>query len=88
VPFFYYVVHIYVIHLTAVIAAQISGLGWWNMILSDRVNRVPELKGFGYNLLTVYIIWILLIVFLYPLCKWYYKYKKAHLPAQRWLSYI
>jgi uncharacterized membrane protein len=88
VPFFYYVVHIYVIHLAALIAANISGIGWFNMILSDRVNRVPELKGFGYNLLTVYLLWILLVLLMYPLCKWYYKYKRAHLPEQKWLSYM
>ena len=88
VPFFYYVVHIYVIHLAALIAANISGFGWFNMILSDRVNRVTELKGFGYNLLTVYLLWILLILFMYPLCKWYSRYKKAHLQEQKWLSYM
>jgi uncharacterized membrane protein len=88
VPFFYYVVHIYIIHLAAVIAAQLSGFGWYNMILSDRVNKVPELKGFGYNLLTVYIVWMMLIFLLYPLCKWYYKYKKAHLAEQKWLQYV
>jgi uncharacterized membrane protein len=88
VPFFYYVVHIYVIHLAALIAAHISGFGWFNMILSDRVNRVPELKGFGYNLLTVYLLWILLILLMYPICKWYYRYKRAHLPEQKWLSYL
>jgi len=88
VPFFYYVVHIYIIHLAAVIAAHISGFGWYNMILSERVNHVPALKGFGYNLLTVYLIWILLMLLLYPICKWYYGYKRAHLPGQKWLSYM
>lgn len=88
VPFFYYVVHIYVIHLAAVIAAQTSGIGWFNMILSDRVNKVPRLKGFGYNLLTVYLIWAALILLMYPLCKWYNSYKRAHLTEQKWLSYL
>jgi len=88
VQFFYYVVHIYIIHLAALIAAKISGFGWFNMILSDRVNKVPELKGFGYNLVTVYILWILLVLFMYPLCKWYYRYKRVHLPEQKWLSYL
>jgi uncharacterized membrane protein len=88
VPFFYYVVHIYVIHLAAVFAAQISGFKWFNMILTDRVNRVPELKGFGYSLFTVYLLWVLLILLMYPLCKWYYRYKRAHLAEQKWLGYM
>jgi hypothetical protein len=88
VPFFYYVVHIYLIHFIALIAAQISGFKWSDMILSNKVNRVPELKGFGFNLLTVYLIWIMLILILYPFCKWYDRYKRAHLPAQKWLSYM
>jgi hypothetical protein len=58
------------------------------MILSDRVNRVPGLKGFGYNLLIVYLLWILFKLLLYPICKWYDRYKRAHLPEQKWLSYI
>jgi uncharacterized membrane protein len=88
VPFFYYVVHIYVIHLVALVTAHFSGFNWTDMILSNKVNLVPQLKGFGFNLLTVYMVWILLILVLYPMCKWYDRYKRAHLPAQKWLSYI
>jgi uncharacterized membrane protein len=88
VPFFYYVVHIYLIHLIAMVAAHFSGFTWSAMILSGKVNRVPQLKGFGFNLLTVYLVWILLVIMLYPLCKWYDRYKRSHLPAQKWLSYI
>ena len=88
VPFFYYVIHIYLIHLIAMIAAQFSGFNWMDMVLSDKANHTPQLKGFGFNLSAVYLVWMLLILALYPLCKWYDQYKRANLPAQKWLSYI
>ena len=88
VPFFYYVVHLYLIHLLAIGGAVISGYHWSVMILKTRISLVPELKGFGFNLLTVYMIWIGLILVLYPCCKWYSSYKRNHLSSRRWLSYM
>jgi uncharacterized membrane protein len=44
VPFFYYVVHIYLIHLLAMMGAQSLGYNWSDMILNDRVNNVEKLK--------------------------------------------
>jgi uncharacterized membrane protein len=88
VPFFYYVLHIYLIHVLAIIGAVISGYNWSDMILTDRVNRVPGLKGYGFNLLTVYLIWIGVLLFLYPCCKWFDRYKRAHQSKQKWLSYL
>lgn len=88
VPMFYYIIHFYLIHFLAVIAAAISGYSWGAMILTKRVNETPELKGYGYNLLTVYIIWIALLYFLYPFCKWFDGYKRDHLKTKPWLSYF
>jgi len=88
VPFFYYLLHIYVIHILAVFIAHFSGYAWSAMILNDRVNRMPSLKGYGYSLLTVYVIWIGLVLLLYPLCKWYDRYKRAHQSKHPWLSYV
>jgi len=88
VPMFYYIVHLYLIHLTAVIAAAISGHNWMDMILRNRVNATPELKGYGFNLVTVYIIWIAVILILYPFCKWFGRYKSTHQSRYWWLSYL
>jgi uncharacterized membrane protein len=33
VPFFFYIIHIYLIHLAALIVAELTGLGWQKMIL-------------------------------------------------------
>ena len=88
VPMFYYVVHLYLIHLAAFFGAMALGYSWRVMVLSHRINETPELKGYGFNLFTVYLIWIALLVVLYPMCKWFDKYKRGHLKAQPWLSYF
>ncbi len=88
VPFFYYVIHRFLIHLFATIAAVISGHKWTDMILMTGVNHASELKGYGFNLFIVYIVWIGLVILLYPLCKWFDKYKRAHTLKKRWLTYL
>lgn len=88
VPFFYYVLHIFLIHLLAVAGVLISGYHWSDMILNTKLNMTPTLKGYGFNLLTVYMIWIVLIGVLYPCCKWYYGYKRTRIVTHSWLGYI
>jgi uncharacterized membrane protein len=88
VPFFYYVLHLYAIHLLAIFGAVISGYHWSVMILSNRINRVTALKGYGFNLLLVYLVWLTLILFLYPLCKWFDRYKRKHQAEKKWLTYL
>ncbi|HEY0677979.1 MAG TPA: heparan-alpha-glucosaminide N-acetyltransferase domain-containing protein [Chitinophagaceae bacterium] len=88
VPFFYYVVHIYVIHLLAVAAAVMTGFHWTSMILTKHINNEESLKGYGFNLITVYNIWIALIFILYPFCEWFDHYKRKHQSKKRWLTYL
>ena len=88
VPMFYYVLHIFMIHLFALIAATLSGYHWYDMILSHRVNSTPVLKGYGFSLMVVYTIWLVVILVLYPLCKWFDAYKRANQAKYWWLSYI
>ena len=87
VPFFYYIVHLYLIHLTALIFAQLSGFGWQNMILKDWVGDAPELKGYGFRLWVVYAVWIGIITLHYPLCKKFDLYKQKN-REKWWLSYL
>ena len=88
VPFFYYILHIYLIHLIAVFAAEFTGFGWQVMVSMPKfVTRVVALKGYGFNLITVYIIWIIVIILLYPLCKKFDNYKQSH-KEKWWLSYL
>ncbi len=87
VPFFYYIIHLYAIHILALIVAQLSGYGWQAMLLSEWLSEVPALDGFGYSLPVVYLVWAGLIIMLYPFCKWFDKYKIQH-REKWWLSYL
>ena len=83
VPFFFYIVHIYAIHLLVVPLFFAQGY-----TVSDIVQRPfwfrPDVLGF--NLFGVYAVWILVVVILYPLCKRYYNYKIHN--KRWWLSYL
>ncbi|HSD09102.1 DUF1624 domain-containing protein [Flavobacterium sp.] len=87
VPFFYFVLHIYLIHITAMIFAELSGFGWKLFILPSFTGLVPELRGYGFNLITVYLIWIGIVIVLYPICKKFDVYKQNH-KEKWWLSYL
>jgi uncharacterized membrane protein len=87
VPMFYYLVHILLIHILAVVAALATG--YPAMVkLSSSVDAAPQLKGYGYDLLTVYLVWVGLILFLFPFCRWFDQYKRKHQSKQWWLSYL
>ena len=87
VPFFYYIIHIYVIHLIAAFAAKLTGFGWQALVLPKFIIGVESLKGYGFNLVAVYIIWIVIVLLLYPLCKRFDSYKQSH-KEKWWLSYL
>lgn len=87
VPMFFYLLHIYLIHTLAVIAAALSGYKWSDMVLTGWVSANEQLKGYGYSLAFVYAIWIIIIVAVYPLCRWYDNYKRVN-REKWWLSYI
>ena len=87
VPMFYYILHLYLIHLLAMFAAEFSGFNWSDMILQRRTKFDPQLKGYGFSLGVTYLVWMGVVLFLYPLCKWYDKYKSSH-KEKWWLSYL
>jgi hypothetical protein len=43
--------------------------------------------GEGFTLTMVFVIWIAVVIGLYPLCKWYDNYKTKH-KEKKWLSYL
>lgn len=87
VPMFYYLVHIYLIHLIALGATYFCGHTWKDMILTTWVSFDPKLHGYGFSLSVVYGVWFAVIVILYFLCKGYDGYKRSH-REQWWLSYL
>ncbi|WP_339628393.1 heparan-alpha-glucosaminide N-acetyltransferase domain-containing protein [uncultured Maribacter sp.] len=87
VPFFYYILHLYIIHTLALLLAWFTNFGWQKMIITGWVTESSELKGYGLNLVYVYIIWIGVVLMLYPLCKKFSTYKLNH-KEKKWLSYL
>jgi uncharacterized membrane protein len=88
VPMFYYLVHIYLIHLVAMIASTIlPGQDWKIWILTKPIWFTTDLKGYGFSLPVAYLLWIGIVVALYPLCKRYDAYKQAN-KQKWWLSYL
>lgn len=87
VPMFYYLMHIYVLHILAVIAAVLSGYPASSMVFSTWIAFSPDLTGYGFGLGLVYLIWLAVVVFLYPLCKAFENYKRSN-RQQVWLSYL
>ncbi len=87
VPMFYYLVHIYLIHLAAMLAAELTpGINWDAMVLSTWVNFDPKLQGYGIGLTATYAVWFGLMIVLYGMCRWYDQYKRSH--KHWWLSYL
>ena len=88
VPLFYYLLHLYFIHLFAMLAAVLIGYKWTDMTgFTTWINFMPNLQGFGFNLGVVYLIWISIVILLYPLCKKYDHYKASH-KGTWWLGYL
>jgi uncharacterized membrane protein len=85
VPFFYYILHFYLIHLICVVFFFGSG----HTIKDAFGPNVPfgfRPAAFGYPLWVVYLVWAFVVLCLYPLCKKYNRYKSTH--SKWWLSYL
>jgi uncharacterized membrane protein len=88
VPFFYYILHFYVLHIISIILYLSRGHS-----VAEGMKGLPGLPfkfimpGEGYNLWIVYGVWLAVVIALYPLCKWYDKYKMNH-KEKWWLSYL
>ena len=91
VPLFYFLVHFYLIRVLADLFA------WFRYGAAARqffFEPLPSMGGplklfpadFGYSLPVVYGVWLLVLVILYPLCRWFARLKAEH-PAT-WLMYL
>jgi uncharacterized membrane protein len=89
VALFYYVLHLFVIHLSAVAAVVLTGYPWSTMVFRGSPNEAsPLLAGhFGFNLPGVYLVWLGIVALLYPCCR-YWAALKARNKAKWWVSYV
>lgn len=86
VPFFYYLLHILVIHLTALVIMFIrEGNVYPEWYATAPYSSVPPEHQWGLGLL--YFVFIVDVMLLYFLCRWYARYKSAH-PEKGWLKFL
>ena len=88
VPFFFYVLHIYLVHTARDGANAAPGSdvsGFFNYLIN--VFTAPErLQGVGFTLPWVYLAWIVVLAILYPLCRYWQQLKARR--RDWWLSYL
>jgi uncharacterized membrane protein len=83
VPLLYYVVHLYLIHALAVLYASVTvGDSAW--LFAGAPPRKPA--GYGLPLGGLYVVWLLVVVSLYPVCRWFADLKQRR--REWWWSYL
>ena len=84
VPMFFYLIHLPLLHGAALLYAWSLGMsGGW---LLGRPGDSAAPASFGVGLFGVYVIWLIAMAFMFPLCTWFAEKKRLN-PAS-WLSYF
>ena len=87
VPFFYYIMHIYLLHVVCMLLFLARGHSITEV--TPGISGLPfrfMIAGEGYALRMVYLVWILTVIALYPLCHWFNERKKRSRSV--WMSYL
>jgi uncharacterized membrane protein len=74
VPLFFFIVHLYAIHLTAIILALVYHQPTRWLFHGAVIAGAPA--GYGHGLVFVYAIWGAIMVAVYPACRWYANLKR------------
>lgn len=85
VPFFYYLLHIFLLHSMAYILFFATGHHLSEIVIQKTFgSEFPA--GFGVHLWQTYLLWIVAVALLYFPCRWYNNYKSKN--VNWWLSYL
>jgi uncharacterized membrane protein len=84
VPLFFFVVHWYVIHPIMFAVVSLQGFKSSDLLFGFNFGRP---NGSGVSLWIIYLLWILVLLILYPVCKWYGQFKEKN-KELKWLSYL
>ena len=82
VPFFFYILHFYLIHLLALVAAAWTGFD----VRQFLVMPFSFPQEYGFSLGVAYMVWIGVVLVLYWPCRWFGELKARKTDA--WLSYL
>jgi uncharacterized membrane protein len=87
VPLFYYLLHLPLIHGLSVIVAYVRhGRAEWLFANPIDPAAATRPENFGFDLPIVYLVWIALLLALYPMCRWFAELKRRR--HEVWLSYL
>lgn len=89
VPLAFYVVHLGLIHLLAIMVCFLTGHDWHRFTTplphGSFIQGTPP--GYGFGLAGIYLLWIAVVAGLYSPMRWYGLYKRSH-AEKTWLSYL
>lgn len=86
VPFFYFIIHFYLIHLITLIILRVQGIHFSQFEFAAGTFGRPKGIESGLPLWAIYLIWLAVVIVLYKPCQWYGQYKATH--KNWWLKYI
>jgi uncharacterized membrane protein len=88
VPLFYFVLHLTFIHMLAAVLCYLQNGGVHWMFESPNLGAYPFTPppGWGVSLPVTYLIWVLVVVMLYPICVWFARVRERG--TAWWLSYL
>ena len=89
VPFFYYMLHIPLIHALAIVVSKLrtGTVSPW-LFANHPMGNPPPPEGYTWSLPLLYMMWAVAILLLYPACRWYAGLKARRSGAGRVLSYL
>lgn len=87
VPLFYFLGHFYLIHLTLLVILFFQGFSFGQFEFASGTFGRPKAVPSGLDLWAIYLIWIGVVAAMYPLCRWFGKYKAEH-KEKTWLRYL
>ena len=70
--------------LSAIVACLRQGGSGW--LFANSAGGAATPADFGFGLPVVYLVWIGVVLSLYPVCRWFAEVKRGHPSA--WLSYL
>jgi uncharacterized membrane protein len=87
VPFFYYALHIPLIHVLAIVVSLVRAgdVNPW-LFTNHPMGNPPPPDGYTWSLPLLYLVWAAAIAILYPACRWYADLKAGS--ASAWLRFI
>jgi uncharacterized membrane protein len=81
VPLFYFIIHLVIIHSLMFAMLYLQGFGSSDLLFGAFNNGRLKTGG-GLELPAIYLIWLSVVLLLYPVCRWYGRYKSDHAENQ------